>query len=97
MWLWNGPDAHVGSVTREVSEVTWDNSLNFSVPHPTLHSVHANDGELTWESTLGSVGNGIKLEQDSLVNGALEQVLGQSFCVLFYHTKTFWEAVSFHL
>lgn len=33
----------------EASEVTWDNSLNFSVPCPTLHSVHTNDGELTWK------------------------------------------------
>lgn len=37
---------------REVSEVTWDNSLNFSVPSPTLQTVHANDslpGTALWD------------------------------------------------
>lgn len=59
--------------------------------------MHVNDGELTWESTLGSVGNGTTSEQDSLVNGPLRSCLVDLFCVLFYHTETVWEAVSFHL
>lgn len=75
--------------------MTWDNSLNFSVPSPTLYSVHANDGGLTWESTLASVGNGTKLEQNFLLNGALSRCVVDLF-FLSYHTETVWEAVSFH-